>query len=95
MDEHSHFHLMPGNLLRCRDAPGYLFSAVRGCKECIHANNISDHVFHATLLFPRFQCAHGIQGVNQSDTAGGISGQCEAFDQDIVKIEFHERFFDQ
>ena len=40
-------------------------------------------------LIPRFQCVHGILGVDQSNTAGSIGWQCEAFDQDIVKIEFH------
>jgi hypothetical protein len=40
-------------------------------------------------LIPRFQCADGIHGVDQANTAGSIGWQCEAFDQDIVKIEFH------
>ena len=40
-------------------------------------------------LIPSFQCANGIHGVDQSNTAGSIVWQCEAFDQDIVKIEFH------
>ena len=40
-------------------------------------------------LFPSAQCVHGSLGVDQSNTAGSIGWQCEAFDQDIVKIEFH------
>ena len=40
-------------------------------------------------LFPSAQCVHGILGVDQSNTAGSIGWQREAFDQDIVEIEFH------
>jgi len=40
-------------------------------------------------LIPSFQCVDGLHGVDQSNTAGRIGWQCEAFDQDIVKIEFH------